>query len=94
MSIIDDLRIQDDLMVYLYGNITVDEFGIEVSQIAATFPDKSSDYIDRQLAILERKFLIELDRFYADDSLKAKITDIGCDYAEQVLLERHGQKFE
>ena len=94
MSIIDDLRIQDDIMVYLYGNIDINEFAIEVSQIAAVFPDKNADCINRQLAILERKLLIDLDRFYANDPLKASITDIGCDRAEQVLLDRHTQESE
>lgn len=92
MSIIDDLRIQDDLLVYLYGNIN--SFGVDASQVAAAFSDKSSEYINRQLLILERKYLIELDQFHVDDPVLVRITDIGCDRAEEILLERHPQESE
>ena len=94
MSITDDLRVQDDILIYLYEHITrqepMSDFDSvnQVSKIAANFLDKNPEYIDRQLAILERKDLIEFMRVYANDPVRAHITGYGCQRAEEVLLRR------
>lgn len=100
MSITDDLQVQDDILIYLYEHIVThkpmasfDPMN-EVSRIVENFPDKNLEYIDRQLAILERKDLIELMQVYANSQLKAHITGYGCQRAEEILLDRHTQASE
>ena len=89
--ITDDLRIQDEILIYLYKYVNE---VVNICELETNIEDAVREDIERQLYILFLKNLVTFSETLSfpgkfTETMHMKITGNGCECAEKVLLERH-----